>query len=114
MYKGHNPIGEKGEILACEFLKNQGLKFIRQNYSCRLGEIDLIFKDKKTLVFVEVKTRSSAMFGLPRESVTLHKQNKLRQIATMFMMEHRCYPCACRFDVVEILGDKITHLKNAF
>ncbi len=114
MYKGHNPLGEKGEVKACEYLKNQGLKLIKQNYSCKLGEIDLIFKEKELLVFVEVKTRSSEKFGLPREAVNAHKQNKIHQVATMFMLEQKCYPCACRFDVVEVLGDNVTHIKNAF
>ncbi len=114
MFKGHNPYGEKGEVIAREYLKKQGLTFVEQNYSCRLGEIDLIFKDGNVLVFIEVKTRSSEKYGLPSEAVTPYKQSKIRQVATSYMIEHKCYPCACRFDVVEVLDGKVTYLRNAF
>lgn len=114
MYKGHNELGEHGEKLACKFLTKQGYKLIEKNYSCKIGEIDLIFKDGDTIVFIEVKTRSSTFFGLPREAVDSHKQNKIKQIATLYMMKKNCYPAKCRCDVIEIMGENITHIKNAF
>ena len=114
MYKGRNPYGEKGEMLAKKYLEKQGIKILEHNFSTKLGEIDLIFKDGEVLVFAEVKTRSSEKFGLPREAITPHKQNKIRQVATQYMIKHKCYPCACRFDVIEVLDGNVTHLQNAF
>ena len=84
------------------------------NFSCKIGEIDIIAMDKDTLVFVEVKARNTAMFGLPREAVTAKKQYKIRRIAELYLQRYSTLDQKIRFDVIEILGDKITHIENAF
>ena len=66
--------GTIGEALACNFLKQNGYKIIQTNYKNRLGEIDIIAMQDKTLVFVEVKSRLSTKFGLPREAINYYKQ----------------------------------------
>jgi len=105
--------GDYGESLACKYLKKQGYKIIETNYKNKIGEVDIICKDKDMLVFVEVKTRSTMRFGMPREAITPHKINKIRLVATSYMKAHDL-PLRCRFDCVEILDDEITHLKNVF
>ncbi|MGD9901392.1 MAG: YraN family protein [Spirochaetales bacterium] len=106
--------GTKGEILATEYLKKQKYKIIETNYTTKLGEIDIIAKDDDTLVFVEVKTRSTKAFGLPREAVTPYKQHKIRLLATQYLKANKLLQEKCRFDVIEILDTEITHLKNCF
>lgn len=107
-------VGDFGEKMACEFLKKKGYKLIAKNYKNKIGEIDLIMKDGDYLVFVEVKTRATNQFGLPREAVDYNKLNKIKKVATAYMLAQGCYPCACRFDVVEVLENEVTHLINAF
>ena len=108
--------GKIGETLATQFLKDSGYKIIRNNYTNFLGEIDIIAYDTKTdyLVFVEVKHRNTAKYGLPREAVNQFKQKKIRQVATLYLKTSNSLNKNIRFDVIDILGDKITHIKNAF
>ncbi len=107
-------VGEKGEILAEKFLRKQKYKILERNYQNKIGEIDIIAKDKDTLVFVEVKTRASCKFGRPCEAVTPYKQNKIRGVASYYLMIKGLSDSDCRFDVVEILDEEINHIKNAF
>ena len=107
-------LGNKGEALAKEFLKKQKYKILETNYANKLGEIDIIAKEKDTIVFVEVKTRETTHFGLPREAVTSYKQNKIKLVATEYLTSHKLLSQKVRFDCVDILGDEITHIKNAF
>ncbi len=111
-------LGKKGEELAIRFLKKNGYRIIKKNYVCKLGEMDIIAKDKDTLVFVEVKTRSSDLFGPPQMAVNLSKQTKLSKIALNFLKENKIEDVNARFDVVaiEINRDKnkIELIKDAF
>lgn len=107
-------VGNKGEIMAQNYLKSLGYKIIATNFSCKMGEIDIIAQDKKTLVFVEVKTKTSSQLGFPREMVNLHKQNKIRQVAQYYLLKNKLTNCDCRCDVVEILEDRVAHLKGCF
>lgn len=106
--------GVTGEREAKEFLVKKDYKIVKMNFTCKIGEIDIIAMDKDTLVFVEVKARNTAMFGLPREAVTAQKQYKIRRIAELYIQRYSSPDQKVRFDVIEILGDKITHLENAF
>lgn len=106
--------GKYGEALAEKFLLKQKYKIIERNYRNKIGEIDLIAKDDTVLVFVEVKFRSSAVFGLPREAVNAHKIQKIQNAALLFLQEKGLENQEIRFDVVDILGETITHIKNAF
>ena len=77
--------GFKGERQAVIYLTKLGYSILKNNYTTKLGEIDIIAKDKQTIVFVEVKTRLTTEFGLPREAVTSYKQNKIRLVATEYL-----------------------------
>jgi len=109
-------LGNEGEKKATKFLKKQGYKIIERNYTNKIGEIDIIAFDKseKTLVFVEVKTKTSDFFGLPREMVGSYKQHKIEQVATVYLLANNQIGNKFRFDVIEVLGNKIEHIKNAW
>jgi putative endonuclease len=113
---GHNfKTGIVGESLAESFLKNKGYEIIATNFFTKMGEIDLIAKHNGCIVFIEVKARNSFKYGRPAEAVTYFKQNKIRQVATLFLMQKKLYPCQMRFDVIEIMGGEIlSHIENAF
>lgn len=97
--------GEYTENLACEFLKNKGLKLVEKNFNSRVGEIDLIMKNNDTLVFVEVRYRKSNNFGSGAESVTASKQKKLIKTASLYLQQHaKLLKYPARFDVVSITG----------
>jgi len=98
-------LGEKGEGLAVKFLKKKGYKIIRQNYKTSIGEIDVIARDKKTLVFIEVKTRESLAYGLPFEAVGRKKKKKIAGVAQLYLKRLKEIP-PCRFDVVSICLEK--------
>lgn len=109
--------GIKNEENAVNYIKNVlKYKIIARNYKNKIGEIDIIAKDKLgTIIFVEVKYRSSAKFGLGRDAVDERKMNKIRLTATQFLVENMLYSkCNIRFDVIDILDDNITHIENAF
>jgi putative endonuclease len=111
-------LGKDGESLACAELERLGYSIVERNYRSRFGEIDIVANDAGTVVFVEVKTKTSGDFGDPVEEVTPQKQ---RQIVSMGQ-EYATYCCppntACRFDVVAVdlslLPPKITIYKDAF
>lgn len=109
-------LGTKGEKLAEQFLIKNGLEILQKNYRNFIGEIDIICFDKQTeeTVFVEVKTRSSGLFGLPIEAVTPRKQKKIFDCASFYLKNKGLLDSKVRFDVVEILGDQISHLKYVF
>lgn len=108
-------LGIQGEVTAKEYLENLGYKIVATNYKNKIGEIDIICKDKDILVFVEVKTRQNLKFGYPREAVNYYKQQKIRNVASGYLKFKGLYEkVSVRFDVVDIVGDKLTHIKNAF
>lgn len=84
------------------------------NYKNKIGEIDIIAKIKDTYVFVEVKSRETGEYGFGREAVTIHKQNTIRKVAEYFLIQNKLNDVSCRFDVIEIMGEKISHIENCF
>ncbi len=114
MKKLNKVVGNKGELQAKIFLQKNKYKILEMNYTCKLGEIDIIAKEKETIVFVEVKTRASCQYGRPMEAVTPYKQNKVRTVAKYYLMLNDALEKDVRFDVIEILDDEINHIKNAF
>ena len=102
-----------GERFAAKYLKKQGYSIVEQNYKAKMGEIDIIAMDEDILVFAEVKQRASDDFGAPREAVTKEKQRKIKNTAQLYLLKTK-HPGNVRFDVVEVLGKEITHIKNAF
>ena len=111
-------MGDAGEDLAAAALKKQGYKILERNYVAPLGEIDLIARQGKTLVFIEVKTRKGDRFGAPQEAVTMVKQHKLRRLADYYLKQKRLGEVAVRFDVVGItMGEdapRVEIIQNAF
>lgn len=106
--------GRIGEELAVIFLKDKKYKILETNFSNSIGEIDIIAKDKEVVVFIEVKARTSSKFGLPREAVTRSKQQKIRNVALSYLKSKKWLNKSCRFDVIDILDEKITHIENCF
>lgn len=112
--KTSKKIGMYYEKVAADYLKMQGYDLLEKNYSCKLGEIDLIVTKERYIIFVEVKYRKNVKYGYPREYVNHTKQQRILRIAKYYLMTHKAYELGVRFDVIEILDDKITHLINAF
>ena len=107
-------IGKKHEDEAVNYLKKLNYKIIEQNFKLLpIGEIDIIAKDKKTFVFVEVKYRKTKEFGTPAEFVTKSKQKKVIKTALCYIKQNKI-KADTRFDVVSICGTEIEHIKNAF
>lgn len=110
-------IGTIKELQALHFLKKQGLKLLQRNYSTRFGEVDLIMSEQNTLVFIEVRYRSSTEYGNALESVDFFKQQKLSLTAQYFLQAHPHYQnIDCRFDVIAFSKDnkKPEWIRNAF
>ena len=106
--------GRRGERIACRFLLKQGFDVLARRYRSRSGELDIIAYEGDTLVFVEVKTRSSREFGEPWEFVDWQKQQILRRAAEDFIAEHDLGQYTYRFDIVSVLGTEATLFRNAF
>jgi len=111
--------GNNAETIAQKYLISQGLLWIKNNYRCKSGEIDLLMQDADTLVFVEVRYRSNPFFASAAESITAKKIQKVRKTAEHFLQVHKHYVHLYkRFDVIAISGqpgrEEITWLKDAF
>ena len=116
-------LGAKGESLARDMFKIKGYRIVERNFKCRIGEIDLICVKDKTLVFCEVKTRTSLLYGMPAESIGDKKKQHLRRAAASYLSQglrlNRLYKdFDIRFDVVEVIfvgeGCEVNHIENAF
>ncbi len=111
-------LGKKGEELAVAHLQKMKYKILDRNYKCPLGEMDLIARDKNTLVFIEVKTRTTKDFGGPAAAVDLRKQRQLSKVALHYLNQKRMNNIPARFDVVaiELIGPvpQVEIIRNAF
>jgi len=98
--------GRKAEDIACARLQQAGLALTTRNYRSPFGEIDLVMQERDTLVFVEVRYRSSDDFGTPAETVDARKQARLRATAEHYLQNTpRASKKACRFDIVALTGN---------
>jgi len=117
---GKNKVkGKIGEDLAAEFLENKGFKIIERNWNySRSGEIDIIAYDKKTLVFVEVKTRSSTEYGYPAEAINTRKIKKMKTLAAIYLNEKNNLKFnSFRFDAIAVIlaqNPEIKHYKDIY
>lgn len=98
----NNLLGKQGEDLAANYIKNKGYKIIDRNFRIRGGEIDIIAFDKLTLVFIEVKTRSSYKFGTPAESITKSKLRFIERASKFYLAKRRIMPKLQRIDLVAV------------
>lgn len=118
MLNRQQQFGKKSERLAAEYLKRKGYRIIETNYRCSVGEIDIIAREKGTLVFVEVKARRSSRFGSPKGAVTPAKQRKISMAALDYLKRNGQSDARARFDVVAIDTETgrfdIEVVKNAF
>ncbi|MDM1293826.1 YraN family protein [Sphingobacterium sp. N143] len=112
----HLEIGADGEQMAMEYLIGKGCKIVLRNWRFKNLEVDLIVMDQRTLVFVEVKTRSRTEFGLPQEFVDVQKQRRLIRAAQAYILK-TAYIGEVRFDVIAVKKGpeiELTHIKDAF
>lgn len=118
---GNNLTGPWGEALAAEYLRKKRYQLVATNYRCRFGEIDLIVKNRRYLVFVEVKLRKSGRFAAAAEFVDARKQERLRTTALLWLSQNPT-DLQPRFDVIEIYAPEgletrrpeIHHWEDAF
>ena len=111
--------GKQSETLAVKHLKKNGFKILEKNYRTKLGEIDIIARDKDTIVFVEVKSRKSDRYGTPKHAITRSKKRKISMVALYYLKTLDEKNTRARFDVVAIhsgedRSPKIEMIKNAF
>ncbi len=109
-------LGNKYEKIVEKYLEKKGYQILESNYRNFIGEIDIISKYNDCIVFIEVKARKTKKYGLPRESVTKRKIDKIRKCSLLYLRDNDIYDNPLRFDVVEVYINekKINHIKNAF
>jgi putative endonuclease len=95
-------LGILGEDLACRELERRGYAILARRYRCRGGEIDIVARDGRTTVFVEVKTRDGKAFGRGADAVTWTKRRRIVSVALDYLTRHRLTESPCRFDVVDV------------
>lgn len=112
--------GAEGEERAVRALKKSRYKIVERNFRTPAGEIDIVARDGKCLVFVEVRTRSSVEFGLPQETILARKRKRLCNAARWYIQKNRIEDVECRFDVVAVMMEdensspKVEVIKDAF
>jgi putative endonuclease len=115
---GRQRLGDAGEEAAAELLRSRGYRIVARNHRCRLGEVDLVAEHSGLLVFVEVRTRATAAFGGPEETVSLRKRRRVVAAARDYLARRRGPERGLRFDVVAVVdgprGPQLTHFENAF
>lgn len=107
-------LGASGEAQAAAWYESHGYTVVARNWRCPAGELDLVLARGRTVVFCEVKTRSTATFGHPAEAVTPAKQRRLRSLARQWLADSEVRPCELRFDVAAILAGDLEVIEAAF
>ncbi|MBD3184020.1 YraN family protein [Candidatus Poribacteria bacterium] len=113
-------LGEKGESVAAKFLKRKGYSIIEKNFSCKLGEIDIIAEKDNTIIFTEVRTKNTDEFGTPQESITPNKIKHISRVALYYIKANKLFKRSCRFDVIAVnyannfKKPSVEHIENAF
>jgi len=107
-------IGQDAEDIAARFLEKRGFRVLTRNFHCRGGEIDLVCRDGKVLVFVEVRLRRNAGYGGAGASITASKQRRIILAAQHYLAANTKTECDCRFDCVLLDGEKIEWIRDAF
>ena len=106
--------GKAAEEKAASYLKSLGYKILEKNFHSRFGEIDIIARDGNTLVFVEVRSKSYSSFGTPEETISKSKAKKIIKTAQLYIQIKNPSFEDVRFDIISILHNNISHIKNAF
>lgn len=111
---GRQRLGRAGEERAAAWYVDRGFEVVDRNWRCRHGEIDLVVRRGRLVVFVEVKTRRTSSFGNPFEAVTAAKRQRIRRLAAAWIAGAAERPGDVRFDVVGVLGDELSVIAGAF
>lgn len=114
MTAGRRALGARGERLAAQWYERNGYEVLDRNWRCREGELDLVLRRGGTVVFSEVKTRSSRAYGSPAEAVGPTKQRRIRRLALQWLGVHPMAAVEVRFDVVAVMGTEIDVVESAF
>jgi len=116
MYTRHIT-GRSGEDIAARYLLEKGYQIIERNFRCRKGEIDIIAKDKKEIVFIEVKTRTNENYGRPIDAVTYYKQKHIIKSIQYYLFAKKLENAFIRIDIIEVYQKEnkynINHIKDA-
>jgi len=115
-------VGSFGEEIAINYLRDCGFYILKQNYRVgKMGEIDIIAREKEFVCFVEVKSRNGLIYGSPAEAVNRRKQDNIRKLASIYIIRNNLHSSCIRFDVVEIILNgkelnikEINLIRNAF
>ena len=107
-------VGVSGEDLAAAWYEANGYEVVDRNWRCRHGELDLVLRNGRQVVFCEVKARTGVGFGLPGEAITRDKKQRIRFLAARWLEGAKPRPAEIRFDVAAILGDDVEVLEGAF
>jgi putative endonuclease len=107
-------LGTSGEEAVAAWYVAEGYRVVDRNWRCRTGELDLVLRRGRVVVFCEVKTRSSDAFGLPAEAVNRQKQQRIRVLAARWLDESPSPASEIRFDVACVLNDEIEVIQAAF
>ena len=106
--------GAEGEQTARDWLTAKGIRVLEMNYRRPTGEIDIIAMEGRTLLFIEVKRRTSLRYGRPAEAVTPAKRAHIQNTAALYLQEHRLEDVPMRFDIIELLPGRVNHIEGAF
>lgn len=107
-------LGRTGEDAAAEWYEAEGYEVVARNWRCRDGELDLVVRRGRVVVFCEVKARTSDAFGAPVEAVTREKQQRIRRLAARWIDDSGFRPVEIRFDVASVLGGRLEVVTGAF
>jgi len=111
-------LGADGEAAAERWLRDRGFEIVGTGFRVRCGELDIVAREGRVVVFVEVKTRTSDAFGSPAESVTRVKRARIARAASVFLLQAGWADRTCRFDVLSVApvgsGWRVSHLRDAF
>lgn len=118
MTEARQSLGRLGEDLAVRHLEQRGFTILARNYRTPVGELDIVARDRRHLLFIEVKTRRGTAYGTPAEAVGAHKQRQILRTAQWYLGSRRALDLQPRFDVIAVIigGDEpsISHIQNAF
>jgi len=107
-------VGATSEERAVDHLLRQGYRIVERNFRCKVGELDVIARDGRTLVFVEVRSRRSAEYGSALEAVHWGKRKKVSRVAQAYLTVRRPHFETARFDVIAITGGELVHIQDAW
>jgi putative endonuclease len=111
-------VGRRGEDEAARYLRGIGYRIVGRRERILRGDIDIVALDGRTVVFVEVRSRSDTTHGHPAETVGYHKQRRIADLANAYIRRHRLQDCSVRIDVVTVTfgpeSPVVEHFQNAF